>query len=59
MSVGGGARGVNGRAVSAGDISCFDPTHANYNLTAQGSYLRTRGRDAFDRARARFGGGKW
>lgn len=59
MSVGGGARGASGRADSAGDISCFDPKHANYNLTAQGAYLRTHGRDAFDRARARFGGGKW
>lgn len=58
-SVGGGARGASGRADIAGDISCFDPKHANYNLTAQGAYLRTHGREAFDRARARFGGGKW
>jgi hypothetical protein len=53
------ARGGNGGGDSTGDISCFDPKHANYNLTSQGAYLRTHGREAFDRARARFGGGKW
>ncbi len=59
-SVGGGARGSGGRADGgAGDTSCFDPKHANYNLTAQGAYLRQHGQAAFDRARARYGGGKW
>lgn len=60
LSVGGNARGSSGNGAGASaDTACFDPNSPKFNMTAQGAYLRQHGRDAFDRARARYGGGKW
>lgn len=59
-SVGGGAKGSSGGgADSSANTDCFNPDSPRYSLTEMGRYLRTHGQTAFDRARARYGGGKW
>jgi hypothetical protein len=60
LSVGGKARGSAGHgADSSADTACFDPSSPRHSLTEMGRYLRKHGQVAFDRARARYGGGKW